>query len=236
MRLQMLQRYRNSLRLFLAGLLCAIVALVSAPAWAASDVEDTGFRDTTIKDDTLLEQGRFEVMVQSAGLLSRDSSDTVDGSTETFTSLYMNPEGAIGYMLLDELQLRVSLGWLRISTATSETSLQDFNAGQGTLQALYHIELPYGTAIYTGAGAGFFYGATARPGPAENTTVSNATSGFAAQGLVGLLLQPGPRVILRTGLRVDGLFSSETLDDATGDSISSTNVKMMGQFGVGFRF
>lgn len=217
-------------------LVLLLSVLVTSSALAQTRVENSGFRDSTIRDDTLLEKGRLELMVQSSGLYSSDSGSDENATVAESSSLYINPEVAVGYMVLDALQVRANLGYLKIQTSSGDIDLQDFNGFMGTAQGLYHVDVLYGTALYGGAGAGYFTGSTGRPGPTEATTFSNPTSGFVVQGLAGLLIQPGPRVTIRTGLRLDALFSSETpeIDDA--ESIDTTNVKMIGEFGVGLRF
>lgn len=219
-----------------SALILLLGVLVSSSALAQNRVEDSGFRNSTIKDDTLLQSGRMEFMAQSSGLYSSDSGAGEETTAAEFSSLYINPEVAFGYMVLDQLQVRANVGWLKIQTSSEDVDLQDFNAGMGTVQGLYHLELLYGTALYAGVGGGYFTGSTARPGPTEDTTVSNPTSGFVGQGLAGLLIQPGPRVLIRTGLRLDALFSNETPEAEDAEAVSSTNIKMMGEFGVGLRF
>jgi hypothetical protein len=226
----------TSLTLLTAATALLLGLLTSTSALAQTRVNDSGFRDSKINDDTLLKAGRIELMGQSSGLYSRDSGAGDNNTAAEFSSLYINPEVAVGYMVLDEVQVRANLGWLKIQTSSDDVDLQDFNSAMGTVQGLYHFALPYGTAIYAGAGAGYFIGSTARPGPAEGTTVSNSTQGFVAQGLAGWLIQPGPRFLIRTGLRLDTLFSTETPELEGAEEISTTNIKMMGEFGVGLRF
>lgn len=200
-------------------------------------VQESGFRDNKVVDDTLLKKGRFELGLQSAGMWSSDSGSSDDGSVEVSASnLYLNPAATAGYMILDNLQGRLALGYLAISTTNNDVTVQNFGGFLGTLQATYHVPLRLGTALYLGAGGGWFVGSTSRPATEPNASVSNPTSGFAGQGALGLLLQPGPMLLLRGGLRFDALIATETSSVSNVPDISSTNLKMMGEFAIGLRF
>lgn len=216
----------------------SLTLLVADTATAQTRVQNSGFRENRIVDDTLLKSGRWEVGVQSAGMWSSDSGSSDDGSVEASAStLYINPSIAGGYMILDNLQGRINAGYLSVSSTNNDVSIQNFGGFLGTGQVLYHIPFRLGTALYLGAGGGYFIGSTDRPGTAEGSTISNPTSGFAGQGSIGLLLQPGPMLLLRGGLRFDALIASETSSDASiMPNIDSTNLKMMGEFAVGLRF
>ncbi len=221
--------------LAMMGFLCSMAA--SSAAVAQTKVQDTGFRQNKVLDDTLLKRGRFEASVQSAGMWSRDKGTSADGTIDASAStLYLNPAATIGYMVLDRLQARLALGYLNVSSTNNDITVQNFGGFLGTLQALFHIPLKLGTAIYIGAGGGYFIGSTDRPGSLPSTTVSNPTSGLAGQGVLGLLLQPGPMVVLRGGLRFDALIGSESSADSLIPDIDSTNLKLMGEFSVGLRF
>lgn len=222
----------------LLGLLVMMGTLgVTTAASAQTRVRDTGFRDNVVVDDTLLQQGRIEVGIGSAGMWTRDSGESSDGDVSASGStFYANPAASFGYMALDALQARVNLGYLMVSTTNNDVALQNLGAFLGTAQALYHVSLRLGTALYFGLGGGYFIGSTSRPGAGENVTISNPTSGFAGQGSAGLLLQPGPMFLVRGGLRFDALFGSESSTVSEMPDISTTNLKLMGEFAVGMRF
>lgn len=214
-----------------------VAAAVPATAAAQTRVRNTGFRDNVVVDDTLLQAGRFEVGIQSAGMWTSDSGETADGDTAvTGSSFYMNPAASFGYMILNNLQGRINLGYLMVSTSNNDLVLQDLGAFLGTVQALYHIPFRLGTALYLGAGGGYFTGTTERPGVEENSVIGNSTSGFAGQGSIGLLLQPGPMFLVRGGVRFDALLGSETSSVDEMPDISTTNLKLMGEFAIGLRF
>ena len=64
-------------------------------------------------------------------------------------------------------------------------------------------------------------------------------SGFLGQVLLGLMAMPGPRLLLRGGLRVDAFFGSEAadFDDPTGAyDRSFTNIQIVFEAGIGARF
>jgi hypothetical protein len=217
--------------------LCFLTIGIAADAAAETRVRDNGFRDNVIVDDTLLRQGRIEIGIGSAGMWTRDSGESSDGDVSASGStFYANPSASFGYMALDALQGRLNLGYLSVSTTNNDVNLQNLGAFLGTLQAIYHVNLRLGTALYVGAGGGYFVGSTSRPGAGENVTISNPTSGFAGQGLAGLLLQPGPMFLVRGGLRFDALLGSESSTSDEMPDISTTNLKIMGEFAIGLRF
>lgn len=219
------------------GLACLVMLCTSSVAMAQTRVQDSGFRENRIVDDTLLKKGRFEIGLQSAGMWSSDRGSSADGAVEASAStLYLNPAAAAGYMILNNLQGRLALGWLSVSSTNNDVSVQNFGGFLGTLGATYHIPFRLGTAMYLGAGGGYFIGSTSRPGFSPSSTISNPTSGFAGQGSVGLLLQPGPMFLLRGGLRFDALIGSESSTESAMPDIDFTNLKMMGEFALGLRF
>lgn len=220
--------------------LTLMMLLMATPAAATAQtrVEDTGFRKNIVKDDTLLKQGRLEVALQSAGMWTKDSGESSDGSVSASAgTFYANPAVAAGYMALDALQVRLNLGYLKLSTTNNDVTLQDFNGFLGTLGAYYHVPFQLGTALYLGAGGGYMVGSTTRPSAIDDATFSNATSGFAGQGTLGLLVQPGPALTLRGGIRFDALIGSEkSAEPETMPDFNTTNLKLVGEFAVGLRF
>lgn len=209
-------------------------------AVAETDVDGGEFRDEVIRDNSLLEAGRMEAAVQFGGIFTADRATPDGQKTSNFGTLYLNPDVAFGYMVSDRVQVRGNFGYVKLQSKNDGDLLQDTNAAQLRVQGLYHIPLRYGTAFYGGIGLGSFLGTTSRPVDeegVEGAEYNNSTKGLVGQGLVGLLVQPGPSLTLRGGVRFDGIAAWETPEDGTGQQpISAQNFKVLGDFAVGLRF
>jgi hypothetical protein len=202
---------RSRLLTFAMGLLLSLGAV--GTACAQTTVRSTGFRDEEIVDDTLLRAGRWEASLTLSGGWSY-ASIAVDDHTESQNAVYVTPALALGYMLTDALELRVALGALYLRTdSASGTLSQDHVSGLGALQALYHVPIVLGMALYGGVGAGGYYGVADRPAAGGVSRNRFVNGGFLGQGMVGLLVQPGSLLFLRGGLRADFLVGSESAED-----------------------
>lgn len=206
-------RFDRGLTLCVAA---AVIALSSAGRAAAqTNVTDGGFRRQTIVDESLNIRGRIELGLNVAGAMSFGSTTPDGGTSVSQSNVYVSPALVGGYMLTDNIELRLSLGAQLISQSVGDAASLTNTGFVGAVQALYQRDLILGMALYAGVGGGGFYGsrtAAAASAPGLEERFTNA--GGLGQLMFGLLMMPGPRLLLRGGLRADFLFGSETPNDS----------------------
>ncbi|MEM7603802.1 MAG: hypothetical protein AAF411_00490 [Myxococcota bacterium] len=217
--------------------LLALSALTNTASAQRTNVRDTGFRDQTIVDDTLNRRGRIELGANLAGALSFGSSTPEGGDSVSQSNLYVTGSLFGGYMILDNLELRLNVGMQFLGRTVGDDSITA-PSFVGAVQALYQRDLILGLGIYAGVGGGGFYGSRTQEvtGGLEQRFTS---FGGLAQVLLGLMVMPGPRLVLRGGLRADFLIGSESADEAAGiagseSSFFTTQVLFDVSFGVRF--
>ncbi|MEM9190809.1 MAG: hypothetical protein AAGF12_16615 [Myxococcota bacterium] len=198
------------------------------------------FRQQTVVDDTLLRQGRFELALNFAGAYSQNTISQESGESSTQKNTYANPALIVGYMLTDHIELRLSLGlqYLASSVNDGDTSQTTF-AGVAAVQGLYQRDFVLGLAGYAGIGLGGYYGF--RNVPSETMVGFNEERtqlGGLAQLLLGLMVQPSARLLLRGGFRLDLLFGTDRPSDDTSmmESSSAFNIQVLAEFSIGWRF
>jgi hypothetical protein len=220
--------------------LCAFVLLVPS-ALSAQQTYVTGgdFRQQTIEDDTLNRAGRIEVGLNVAGALSFGSVTPDGGEAQSQTNIYVSPALVGGYMLTDNIELRLALGGQFIHQSAGDAAALTNLAFTGAVQGLYQRDLVLGLAIYGGLGLGGFYGwrheeAGGTMGLEERFT----SAGGLGQLLVGLLMMPGPRLVLRGGLRADVLFGGESPNSEVTMALdrSFLTVQILFDVAIGMRF
>jgi len=226
-------------RLATALLACGSIVVAAWPATAeAQRTRVTGgqFRDQTVEDTTLNRKGRIELALDLAGAMSFGSSTPEGGDSVSQSNIYVTPSLVGGYMLTDNIEVRLSLGYQYLSRSLGEDSTLTNQAFVGAVQGLYQRDLILGLAIYGGLGAGGFVGS--RTVPAGMLEERLSTSGGLGQVLFGLLMMPGPRLLLRGGLRADILFGSETPDNAMSMLPESSffTTQILFEVAFGFRF
>lgn len=217
--------------------LCASFCL-PALASAQTSVQGGQFRQQRVVDDTLNRKGRWELGLNVAGAMSFGSSTPDGGESTSQSNLYLTASAVVGYMLLDNLELRLNLGLQYVGQSAGDDTSISSPGFVGTLQALYQRDLVLGLAIYAGIGAGGFYGSrTVEAGGGLERRFT--TVGGVGQALLGLLMMPGPRLILRGGIRADFLFGSESPEDDMGGAIPDTSfftTQVLFDVAIGLRF
>lgn len=222
--------------------MCAglILWLFAAGAGAQQRVTGGQFRQHTVVDDTLLRRGRMEISLNFAGAYSSATVTTEAGDSISQKNSYFNPALIGGYMLTDNIELRVSLGLQYVGSSIGDGEFsQQTISGVLTLQGLYQREFVLGLAGYGGLGAGGYYGWRNVPAPSNPTLNARFNNvGGVGQALVGLLMQPGARLMLRGGMRLDLLFGSESpADESLGlESQSTFNIQVLAELNIGWRF
>ena len=219
-------------------LVCALVAgalVTQAPAQA--EAQSRG---------SVLNQGRFEVGVNAAGVLSRSTIAPEDGDEVELRSSYFNPNIFFGYTVIPKLQVKLLAGYQGIGTESNGVTLQDSNALSVVLQSAYHIPVEREFSLYGGIGLGGYFGSTQRPftvtdqdGALREVVGDNSTNGFIFQAMLGALVEPNDKLTLRAGLRFDTLRGSETPEEENAEILSeltSTNLQVLIEFSIGFRF
>jgi hypothetical protein len=217
----------------------AIACLVlSFPSWASAQTRVSGsdFRTREIRDETLLRAGRISIFFSATGGWAYGSTSPDNGPERTQNTVFSLPSLGGGYMVTDNLQVRVVINGIFVFAGIDGARTQETYGVGGAVQGLYHIELAQGMALYAGIGAGGFY--STRTDPTTAGLVRFTGGGFQGQVPVGLLLQPGASLFLRGGLRLDVLVGSESPEDASVSMASSTllNVFTNAELAVGFRF
>jgi hypothetical protein len=218
----------------------AVVAVVLGQgglAAAQTTVTGGSFRQQTVVDETLNRKGRIEVGLNLAGAMSFGSTTPDGGESTSQSNVYVTPALVGGYMLTDSIELRLSVGGQLISQSVGDAASLTNTGFVGALQALYQRDMILGMALYAGLGGGGFYGwrhAEAGSGLEEKFT----NSGGLGQLMLGLLMMPGPRLLLRGGLRADFLFGSES-STQEGTSIPDSSfftTQILFDVSIGVRF
>jgi len=214
------------------------LGVASSASAQRTSVQNSGFRDSRVVDDTLNRQGRFEVGLNVAGAMSFGSVTPEGGESRSQSNLYLTGSLLAGYMLTDNIELRLSVGMQYIGQSAGD-DVSITNPGfVGALQGLYQKDLILGLAIYAGIGAGGFYGSrTIDAGMGFEQRFSSV--GGLGQAMLGLLMMPGPRLILRGGLRADFLFGSESPDEDPAGMIGSSSfftTQILFDVAIGARF
>ncbi len=215
-----------------------LVPLFQSQLAAQTTVQGGQFRQQRVVDDTLNRKGRWELGLNVAGAMSFGSSTPDGGESTSQSNLYLTASAIVGYMLLDNLELRLNLGLQYVGQSAGDDTSISSPGFVGTLQALYQRDLVLGLAIYAGIGAGGFYGSrTVEAGAGLERRFT--TVGGVGQALLGLLMMPGPRLILRGGVRADFLFGSESPEDDMGGAIPDTSfftTQVLFDVAIGLRF
>ncbi|MFK7989976.1 MAG: hypothetical protein AB8I08_28410 [Sandaracinaceae bacterium] len=217
-----------------ASLLLLLACAAAAPASAQTRVDGTRFRERTVRDDTLLEAGRFSLFVGATGgwAYGSVSSDVASRSQNTVFSL---PSIGVGYMLTDALQLRAAVNGIVIFSGIDGAQAQETYGVGGTLQGLYHLAIVHGMAFYAGLGVGGYYSTRFEP-TALGMSARVSGGGFHAQLPFGLLVQPGASLFIRGGVRLDFLVGQESSEVAGVASATNLNFLTNAELSVGFRF
>ena len=222
-------------RVFAWSSLVLVSMLIAWPATTSAQTSVRGgqFRRQQIDDDTLNRAGRLEFGVNLAGGMSFGTA-TVGDRTESLRNIYVAPGLVAGYMATDNFEVRLLLGGQVTNQTVGDTTLNDTWAFNGVLQGLYQRDLILGLAWYAGIGVGGFYGSRFKPDQA-GIERRHTNLGGVGQLLGGLLLQPGPRLILRGGVRADFLFGSESLADGSAESTGFFTSQIYFDLGIGVR-
>ncbi|MBZ0117704.1 MAG: hypothetical protein K8H88_11950 [Sandaracinaceae bacterium] len=187
--------------------------LFVSPALAQTRVRESGFREREVVDDSLLRQGRMEAGLSLAGSWSMNSVRLDTGETQSQHSLYAVPSLVGGYMVLDWLELRATLGLQYIGSGIGGGREQNNFAGVLTVQALAQVDFGLGVGGYAGLGLGGYYGWRSQPTATPGVKAAFGSAGGIGQVLVGLLVQPGASLMFRGGLRLDALLGAEWPDN-----------------------
>ncbi|MEM9075364.1 MAG: hypothetical protein AAGE52_43105 [Myxococcota bacterium] len=193
------------------------------------------FRNQTVVDDTLNRKGRFELALNLAGAMSFGSVTPDGGERVSQSNLYLTASLVGGIMVHDNIELRLTAGTQYIAQSTGEDQSIRSPAFVGAIQALYQRDLVLGLGIYVGLGAGGFYG-TRNEEVAAGLARSFTSVGGLAQALLGLMMMPGPRLVLRGGVRADFLIGSESPDDGAGADSSFFTTQVLFDVSLGLRF
>lgn len=195
---------------------------------------------------SVLGQGRFEIGVNAAGVLSKSTITSEEGEEVSLRSSYFNPNVFFGYTVIPRLQLKLLAGYQSIGTESGGTTLQDSNALSVVLQSAYYIPVEREFSLYGGVGLGGYFGSTKRPFtiPDENgveleVVGDNSTNGFIFQAMLGALVEPNDKLTLRAGVRFDTLRGTETPEEENVDrlpELTATNLQVLIEFSIGFRF
>lgn len=216
------------------------LALVAAPGSAQAQGYGQG---TTAPENTLLQAGRFEGGVNFAGIFVANESSPEGGATISQQTAYVNPGLYLGYMVTDQLQVRLLASYMHIYVGANGAVTQNSHSFLGAVQGLYHVPLPLGVALYGGAGVAGYGGGTTRsevviaPGSTTPSSVRifNDTWGLGGQLLAGLLMQPGTNTNLRGGVRLDALFGRETPELAGRPAVGTQNYQFLLEFALSLR-
>lgn len=220
------------------ALLLATLLLDVSLAEAQTSVQGGQFRQQRVVDDTLNRQGRWELGLNVAGAMSFGSSTPDGGDSISQSNLYLTASAIVGYMLLDNFELRLALGLQYVGQSVGDDNSISNPGFVGALQALYQKDLTLGLAIYAGVGVGGFYGTRTIDVGGGLEQRFNSVGGV-GQALLGLLMMPGPRLILRGGLRADFLFGSESAEDDMDGTIPDTSfftTQILFDVAIGLRF
>lgn len=214
----MTSRYQSRIA---ASLLTLGLLFSAVETKAQTSVQGGNFRRQVVQDDTLNRAGRWELALNIAGALSFGSVTPEGGDSSSQSNLYVTANAIVGYMILDNLELRLALGIQYIGQSAGDVTLSA-PGFVGAIQGLYQKDLVLGLAIYAGIGGGAFYG-TRSVDAGGGLSQGFSSVGGVGQVLLGLLMMPGPRLILRGGLRADFLIGNESADDDMGGTIPDTS-------------
>jgi hypothetical protein len=194
-------------------LLAALQLLaLSSSAYAQTRVSGNDFRTREVRDETLLNKGRFSLFLSATGGWAYGLA-TPDGAIEggSQNTIFSLPSIGAGYMLTDALQMRLSINGIFVYSEVGGIQTQGTYGFGGTIQALYHIAIVHGMALYLGVGAGGYYSSRSQLVPMSGG-LTNTLSGYGFHGQLplGLLVQPGSSLFLRGGIRLDMLAGSES--------------------------
>jgi len=215
--------------------------VVPSTLFAQSDAPDTrneepaSDTDVEVEPDPLLEQGSFEIGGDLALLWSVDTNVPEDDDRVTNRSYYGDIGAHVGYMFQDKLEGRLHAGWLRIDSGIRQDTLQRTDALVLAFQMMFYGPIDDQLALFVGPGVGGYLGQTNRDVEVggESLDAQNATNGLLGQLLTGVLIELGPYVAIRTGLRLDGLVGRELPSEGTDLQRRNTqNVKLLGIFEV----
>lgn len=215
-----------------------LAAFVPSAAFAQTYVTGGDFRQQTVEDETLNRAGRIEVGLNVAGALSFGSVTPEGGEALSQTNIYVSPALVGGYMLTDNIELRLALGGQFVHQSAGDSAALTNLAFTGAVQGLYQRDLVLGLALYGGLGLGGFYGSRTEAATGTGLEQRFTSAGGLGQLLVGLLMMPGPRLVLRGGLRADFLFGGESPNS---DAImaldrSFLTVQILFDVSIGMRF
>ena len=219
----------------------ALALLLAGAAGSTAHAQRTtvrggSFRDQRVVDDTLNRRGRFELGLNVAGAMSFGSTTPDEGETTSQSNVYLTGSLVAGYMVHDAIELRLAAGLQYVGRSVGEDTSLSSPGFVGSLQALYQRDLVLGLAIYAGVGGGAFYGTRTEEAGGGLERRFTSTGGL-AQALLGLLVMPGPRLILRGGLRADVLIGSETPDEPAGaPGASFLTTQILFDVSLGIRF
>ncbi|MCA9609060.1 MAG: hypothetical protein KC619_25840 [Myxococcales bacterium] len=195
------------------------------------------FRQREVRDDTLLRQGRMEAGFSLAGSWIMSS---VRRGTETVSqhTVYAVPALVGGYMVLDWLEVRATLGLQYVGTGVGEETGQNDFSGVLTIQALAQADFGLGVGGYAGLGLGGYYGFRNQPSGMPGVAYRFDHAGGVGQVLAGLLVQPGASLMFRGGVRLDLLYGSEwPASDTLGlESSNPFNASVVAELSIAWRF
>ena len=188
-----------------------LVAVTIAVCLTSSIAGAQDFRENRVRDTSLLEAGRMELGLNLAGAISFGSVSPDGGESVSQTNVYVAPSLIGGYMVTDNIEVRLALGGQYIRQSQADTVANDNWALTGALQGLYQADLFLGLGLYGGLGIGGFWGQGSQAlDDGTGLQVGLTNTGVLGQLLAGLLMQPGPHLLLRGGLRVDLLYGFES--------------------------
>jgi len=222
---------------FLALIVACAALSVPAAASAQTRVTGSDFRTRTVRDETLLQSGRVSLFLGATGGWAFGSVMPDNADSRAQNTVFSIPSLGVGYMLTDALQLRVAVNGVFIYAGVDGAQSQETYGVGGTLQALYHVPIVHGMALYVGVGAGGFYSTRTEPAGA-GLSVRLSGGGFQAQLPFGLLIQPGSSLFLRGGIRLDFLYGIESPSTAMAGVPGGSFINLLtnAELSVGFRF
>jgi hypothetical protein len=222
----------------LLGALAVLGTAVPASA-QVTRVRGGEFRRQEVRDETLLRAGRMEAgfVLAASYAYNRVSPEGVDAVSQH--TVYLVPAVMGGYMVLDWLEVRATLGLQYIGTSVEAQDTQDDFSGVLTVQALAQADFGLGVGGYVGLGAGGYYGWRNAPVPGTpGVSYRYDHGGGVGQAMLGLIVQPGASLMFRGGLRLDLLFGGEwPADDSLGLSSAGTfNANVVADLSISWRF
>ncbi|HJL17907.1 MAG TPA: hypothetical protein RMH99_19740 [Sandaracinaceae bacterium LLY-WYZ-13_1] len=220
------------------ALAASTLAMASAANAQVTRVRGGDFRRHEVRDDTLLRQGRMEAGFSLAGSWATSHVTRADGTTDQQHSVYAIPSVVGGYMVLDWLEVRATLGLQYVGSGIGGDASQDHFSGVLTVQGLAQADFGLGVGGYLGLGLGGYYGWRNQPTEMAGVRYGFQHAGGVGQVLAGLLVQPGASLMFRGGLRLDLLYGAEwPSNDALGlEGSSAFNAHLMAELSIGWRF